>query len=156
MRGVVGRAMGESGERARTPSSLPSVAASMLVLAAAFFSARRARGEMAAAAPFFCCLVLLSPLSWKAHFVALILPVAYLSAEVAGGTDVRRMRLILGVLLAAFALFNLTSPLIAGRLAAELADSASLVWAGALLIFSCSVGSVLSPEAKQAGDGLPG
>ncbi|HYP28431.1 MAG TPA: glycosyltransferase family 87 protein [Blastocatellia bacterium] len=152
-RGVVGRVMGERGERTRTPSSLPSIAASALLLAAAIFAARRARAEMAAAAPFFCCLVLLSPLSWKAHFVALVLPVAYLSAQVASGTEVRRMRLILGVLAAAFALFNLTSPLIAGRLAAELADAASLVWAGALLIFSCSVGSVLSPEAKAAGVG---
>ncbi|HVF91313.1 MAG TPA: glycosyltransferase family 87 protein [Blastocatellia bacterium] len=155
MRGAIGRFLREGS--ARSPSTPVSFAASILVLALALFASRRASAEIAAAAPLFCCLVLLSPLSWKAHFVGLMFPAAYLAREVLTGTDVRRMRLILGVLAAAFCLFNLTGPLIAGRSASESADSASLIWAGAMLIFSCSVGAILSPSAGFAGqDGPPG
>ncbi|HKG20269.1 MAG TPA: glycosyltransferase family 87 protein, partial [Blastocatellia bacterium] len=102
VRGVTGRVLGE--RIARSPSTAVSFAASILVLALALFASRRARTEMAAAAPIFCCLVLISPLSWKAHFVALMFPAAYLAREVLMGIDVRRMRLILGVLAAAFLL----------------------------------------------------
>lgn len=152
LRGVLGRALGERDERARAPSSLISFAGAAALLALALFASRRARTEMAAAAPVFCCLVLLSPLSWKAHFVVLLFPAAWLTGEVIMGTDVRRMRLILGVLAVAFVLFNLTSPLIAGRLASELADLWSLIWAGAMLIYSCAVAAALTPRASLASD----
>jgi alpha-1,2-mannosyltransferase len=110
---------------------------STVLLAFAVFAAVRARSELAAAAPFFCCLVLLSPLSWKAHYVILILPVAYLLCRAKAPGKARQ--LIAATLVAAFVLFNLTSPHVIGLAAAEWADAHSLVFVGALLILIATV-----------------
>lgn len=109
---------------------------SIALLALAVFAAVRARGELAAAAPFFCCLVLLSPLSWKAHYVVLILPCAYLLSRLKTPSKTRYV--IATALVGGFTLFNLTSPQVIGLAAAEWADAHSLVFAGALLIFLTS------------------
>jgi alpha-1,2-mannosyltransferase len=120
------------------PSDPLTLMISCVLLAVAMIAAGRARTELLAAAPFFCCFVLLSPLSWKAHFVVLILPVASLVAEAARARATRRVTLI-SVLAVVFVLFNLTSPHVIGLRAAEWADTHSLVFIGALLIFAASI-----------------
>jgi len=103
--------------------------------------ARSADSELSGIAPFFCCMVLLSPLSWKAHFVILILPIANLLFRTNGST--RSRFLIAATLIAAFALFNLTSPRVVGLAAAEWADVHSLVFGGGAIIFVASVAIAL-------------
>lgn len=138
--GVSPQSEGES----RKPADPATLLISIVLLALAVFSAVRARGELAAAAPFFCCLVMLSPLSWKAHYVILILPAAYLLSLVKTSGNARR--LIAATFGAAFALFNLTSPRVIGLAAAEWADCHSLVFLGALLIFIASLSFFSQPS----------
>jgi hypothetical protein len=126
-------------ELSRRPSDSTTLILSLLLLAAAFLAVRWASTELLAAAPFVCCLVLLSPLSWKAHFVVLILPVAGLISEVRLSPTRRSAFAIGTVLLAVFALFNLTSPHVIGLAAAEWSDAHSLIFAGALLLFIAPV-----------------
>jgi alpha-1,2-mannosyltransferase len=122
----------------RRPFDTLTLLVSFLLLAVAMIAARRARTELHAAAPFVCCFVLLSPLSWKAHFVLLILPVAFLVAEGVRARGTRRATLI-AVLAVIFVLFNLTSAHVIGLRSAEWADAHSLVFIGALLSFAASV-----------------
>jgi len=131
----------------RKPAEPMSMLISIGLLAAAVFAAVRARGELAAAAPFFCGIVLLSPLSWKAHYVILILPAAYLLSL--ASKRGRARLLALSVLAVAFVLFNLTSPRVIGLEAAEWADAHSLVFGGALLMFvGCVAWSRLKGTAE--------
>lgn len=125
-------------ESSRRPAETLTLTISFLLLAVAMIAASRARSELLAAAPFVCCFVLLSPLSWKAHFVTLILPVASLVAEAERARATRRATLIT-ILAVIFVLFNLTSPHVIGLQAAEWADAHSLVFIGALLMFAASV-----------------
>lgn len=155
LRGVIARLNERSTESAsaredesRRPADPATLLISIALLAFGVFGAVRARSELAAAAPFFCCLALLSPLSWKAHYVILILPGAYLLSLAAASTNARV--LIAATLGAAFVLFNLTSPRVIGLAAAEWADAHSLVFAGALLIFiACAAGSGTRKFGKQ-------
>jgi alpha-1,2-mannosyltransferase len=144
LRGVIARAKKSEAklpdeDESRKPEDLAAIVISVALLALATFSAVRARSEIAAAAPFFCGMVLLSPLSWKAHYVSLILPAAYLIflAKTCGS----RRRLVAATLGAAFVLFNLTSPRVIGLPAAEWADAHSLVFVGGLLIYIASLAS---------------
>jgi len=106
----------------------------------------RARTSLAGAAPFFCCFALLSPLTWKAHYVILIAPVAHLLAVAKSSTKARRwVAATLGV---AFVLINLTGTRVVGLAAAEWADAHSLVFAGALLIFIASVATSRLPASR--------
>jgi alpha-1,2-mannosyltransferase len=125
-------------ESSRRPSDPVTLAIALALLAAAMVTAHRARSEVAAAAPFVCCLVLLSPLSWKAHFVVLILPIATLIAAAVRSRKIQ-CKILIAVLAVVFVLFNLTSPAVVGLRAAEWADAHSLVFLGALLIFGTSV-----------------
>lgn len=115
---------------------------SAILLLAAIVSAVRAPNELSAIAPFVCCIVLLSPLSWKAHFVLLILPLASLIALLRDSNRLRRLSIAIS-LAAVFALFNVTSPRLIGLEAAEWSDAHSLVFGGALLIFLASVADAL-------------
>ena len=125
------------------PGESTTLLLAMVLLALAVFAAVRARTELAAASPFFCCLVLLSPLSWKAHYVILILPAAYLVSVV----NASKSLLIAVALGAAFVLFNVTSPRLIGLGAAEWADSHSLVFSGALVVFfGCVSGTLLTKK----------
>lgn len=126
----------------RTELSGSTVLLSIIMLAAAWWGAARTRDEMSGVAPFFCCAVLLSPLSWKAHFILLILPLVQLSGAMLTVPRTQR-RLIAATLMAAFVLFNLTSPRAIGLGAAEWSDAHSLVFAGGLLVFIASVGTAL-------------
>lgn len=127
---------GDSGGDSRKPAEVLTLVIAAVLLAFAVLAARRAQSEFAGSAPFFCCVVLLSPLSWKAHFVILVLPVAYLlSVLFQPATPAGARRLVFGTIATSFALFNLTSPVLIGLAAAEWADAHSLVAFGALLIF---------------------
>jgi alpha-1,2-mannosyltransferase len=128
----------EVGESSRRPSDPVTLMISFALLVVGMAAARRARSEVVAAAPFVCCLVLLSPLSWKAHFVVLLLPVATLVADAARARGTRR-EILIAVLAVVFVLFNLTSPAVVGLRAAEWADAHSLVFVGALLVFGSSI-----------------
>lgn len=146
LRGAVERLSADSGDQteqradnsARSPVNLVTLVISLAVVAFSIFAVFIARSEMAATAPFFCAMVMLSPLSWKAHFVMLILPVAYL---VCAATSKQKplASIIAIVLTVTFALFNLTSPKIIGLAAAEWADAHSLILAGAALIYSAVI-----------------
>jgi hypothetical protein len=122
----------------RRPFDTLTLMITFLLFAVAMIAASWARTELLAAAPFVCCFVLLSPLSWKAHFVILILPIACLVAEAVRARGRRRATLI-AVLAVIFVLFNLTSPHVIGLQSAEWADAHSLVSIGALLSFVASV-----------------
>lgn len=121
----------------RKPADVSALVISAVFLTLAIAAARSAGSEMFGMAPFFCCMVLLSPLSWKAHFVILILPLANLLFRTDRST--RSRFLIVAGLIAAFALFNLTSPRVVGLAAAEWADFHSLVFGGGLVVFTASV-----------------
>jgi hypothetical protein len=138
---------------ARSPFDWTTVASSIVLVGLAAFAAVKAKNELSAAAPFFCGFVLLSPLSWKAHYVVLIPAAVRLLFEA------RRRVFALVICVTAFVLFNLTSPKALGVSVAEWADEHSLVLAGALLLFlGCVVANVLvSPrtsavEFLSAGD----
>ena len=147
LRGAIARIAEEKDEAARRPSNFATLFISIALLALSVLTAVIARNPPASAAPFFCCLVLLSPLSWKAHFVALILPIAYLLSQMFEASA-RRRYLIGGALVSAFVLFNLTSPKIIGARASDWADSHSLVFAGALLIYFACVWTALAPAGN--------
>jgi hypothetical protein len=128
-----------------------TVLLSIIVLAAALWGATRARAELSAVAPFFCCAVLLSPLSWKAHFIMLILPLVLLGGAMLNAPRTQR-RFIAGTLVAVFVLFNLTSPRVIGIGAAEWSDAHSLVFAGGLLVLIACVSTALMQKfGKQRG-----
>jgi len=128
-----------SDQAVRQPSSALTLVLAAILLAVAFLAAAVARSEMAAAAPFFCCMVMLSPLSWKAHFVILILPVAFLLRCVLEESSGSRKRLLLAVLLAVFALSNLTSKNLFGEGFASWTDARSLVLAAAFIVYVAAV-----------------
>jgi hypothetical protein len=139
-------------ESSRRPSDSATLMISLVFLAAALMAARWASSELLAAAPFVCCLVLLSPLSWKAHFVVLILPIATLISENWQSPTRRRAFAIGAALVAAFALFNLTSPRVIGLAGAEWADAHSLVFAGALVVFIASVAITMTRKFGKQPD----
>ena len=149
LRGAIGRAnKGEANlpneDESRKPADLTTILVSVALLGLATFAAVRARDELAGVAPFFCGMVLLSPLSWKSHYVILILPAAYLFYL--GTTSGSTRRLVVATLGVAFVLFNLTSPRVIGVAKAEWADAHSLVFVGALLVFVACVTSVKPPS----------
>jgi alpha-1,2-mannosyltransferase len=133
---------------ARQPTTVISMVAAAILLVLAVIAAALARSP-AAAAPFFACYVLISPLSWKAHFVALILPVAYLIGQMLTLNDARWRRAIAVLLGAAFLLFTFTSHRLIGRVAADWADSHSLICLTALLVFFATVSVMLRPRASR-------
>ena len=99
----------------------------------------RGYSEISESAPFFCLAVLLSPLSWKQHFVIVLLPIAWLIGEALREEQKRQRLLLITVLVLVFALFNLTSPKLLGIPAAEWCDAHSFVFLGALLIYVVSL-----------------
>ena len=137
-------------DNSRIVFSGSTVLLSIIVLAAAVWGATRVRDEMLAVAPFFCCAVILSPLSWKAHFIMLILPLVQLSGAMSNASRTQRL-FTAATLVAAFVLFNLTSPRVIGLGAAEWSDGHSFVFAGGLMVFIASVGTALMQKfGKQA------
>jgi alpha-1,2-mannosyltransferase len=133
-------------EEARNTIDWATLASSVVLLSLAAFAAKRTKNELAGAAPFFCAIVLLSPLSWKAHFVILIPAAAWLLYAARGS---HRRVYILALLLAAFILFNFTSPKVVGLAAAEWSDEHSLVLVGALLLFiGCVVLNLLASKQR--------
>ena len=125
-----------SGKIEVTNPSRPHIRAiAMGFLALAIIAAILRRNELLASLPFFCLIVLLSPLSWKQHFVMLLLPIAFLVSEALRLPELRMKRLLFVTLFMVFALFNLTSPKIIGLAAAQWCEAHSSVFLGALLVF---------------------
>ena len=122
----------KSSEDARNTIDWATIVGSILLLSLGAFAARRVTNELGAVAPFFCAFVLVSPLSWKAHYVVLIPAAARLLYEAVGS---QKRAIVMSAYVAAFVLFNLTSQRIIGVAAAEWADERSLVLVGALIVF---------------------
>jgi alpha-1,2-mannosyltransferase len=140
LRGAIARITGSlsgNSEPSSNPASMVFIFSAIVLLAVAVWTAIRARGVMSEAAPFFCLIVLLSPLSWKAHFIMLLLPVFLLFKRAFAEVKAHRVAALI-VLIVVFALFNLTSPKIVGLSIAEWADAHSLVFAAAALLFAAS------------------
>lgn len=137
LRAVVERHAGGTGTT--STSSLLTFAVGCLFLAGALAVAWKTRAEAAAVAPFFCLMVLLSPLSWKQHFVVLMLPAAYLAGEAIRANRRRTRHLLYATFAIVFALFNLTSPRLIGVAAAEWCDAHSFVFAGAMILFFAAI-----------------
>ena len=119
----------------RSPSDPTTFILSIVFIGLSILAAVRSRSELAGIAPFFCCAVLLSPLSWKSHFVILMLPIAVLLFQ--AGKSPKWRFAITAALLFVFAIFNLTSPHVVGLAAAEWCDYHSLIFVGAMIIFAC-------------------
>ena len=158
LRGFVGRISGEGKndvtppaggpaqrDEARQPVNRWALGLAILVLVGAGAAAAKAHTELAAAAPFFCCLVLLSPLSWKVHFVIMVLPVAFLVACAQRSPPSPQKAALGAILVAVFALFDLTSRNVFGLAFAEWADAHSLVLGGGLMVY----GSVIWQAGRQ-------
>jgi alpha-1,2-mannosyltransferase len=138
LRGAKARLIGESSGESRKPADMVTLTLSIALLALSIRVAREARSELAAASPFFCCAVMLSPLSWKSHFVMLLLPAANLIWQAIASAP----RKVVAVLI--FAIFNLTSPKVIGLAAAEWVDAHSLIFVGALIAYVATVFAILS------------
>lgn len=150
LRGAIARLTDQSANdsEARDPANAGTLLISIVILSLSVFSAIRGRTELASIAPFFCCLVLLSPLSWKSHYVILVLPAAYLLNDAIASSKARQ--LIAATLVLMFVLFNLTGPYVIGLAGAEWADAHSLVFAGALLLFiACAASTVTRSLASD-------
>ncbi len=150
LRGFELRLTGESGQSTSSTSGPFTLLVSLALVGAALAVSSRGLSELASAAPFFCLAVILSPLSWKDHYVILIPAIGALGLRfLNAGT--RRAKLITGgALVVCFALFNVTSWRIIGFPGAELADSHSLVFAGAVLVFvSCFRRQSMNVEAPK-------
>jgi alpha-1,2-mannosyltransferase len=132
----------------RVPQDTLTLILAMFMLAGSIIAAIRSRSELAGVSPFFCCVVLLSPLSWKAHYVMLALPVANLLASIPHLTGLRRL-LIVTAAIASFALFNLTSPRVIGLAAAEWSDSHSMVFIGGIIVFLASLAFLAGEQRTQ-------
>jgi hypothetical protein len=128
-----------SADSVRQPASPLTLALAAILLLVAVVAAAVARSEMAAAAPFFCLMVMLSPLSWKAHFVILMLPVAFIIRCALDESSTARKRLLLAALVAVFGLSNLTSKNLFGEGFAAWSDARSLVLAAAFMVYVAAV-----------------
>jgi len=134
IRGAELRLTSESDDGRRKPYDWASLAVSLVLLLGAVFAARRQASEVAAA-PLFCCMVMLSPLAWKAHFVALILPAACLAARAIRRTPGVKTSVARFAIALTFVLFTLTSPTLIGATGAEWTDYHSLVLFGTLVTY---------------------
>ncbi len=121
------------------PSSRLTTVTGAVLLLLALFVAFRTQSEIAASTPFFCLAVILSPLSWKQHFVILILPITFLIGEALKEDEKRRKILLFSLLALVFALFTLTSPKLIGVAAAEWCDAHSLIFIGAMMLYAGSI-----------------
>ena len=155
LRGAVARARGDEGESARVPGDPITLAVSLTMLAGSALAAMRRPASSGSIASLFCCIPLLSPLAWKGHFVVLIIPIALLISEVIWKPRSKTRYGLVAVLIAVFALLNLTSPRVMGLAASEWVDRHSLICAAAVLFYMatiCStVGNRNSDEIEGAG-----
>jgi hypothetical protein len=148
LQGAIERISGNT--QAMNPSRLHIRAIATGFLAIAFFVAIIRQNELSASLPFFCLMVLLSPLSWKQHFVILILPIAFLISKAARVHAPPAKKLLLATLFMVFALFNLTSPKIIGITAAEWCDQHSFIFAGGFILYLALVFNSFSAEKGNA------
>jgi alpha-1,2-mannosyltransferase len=148
VRAATSRLLGQPEDARRQPYDTASLAISLVALVGALIVARKRGIEIDAAAPVFCCMVVLSPLAWKAHFIALILPAAALTGTAIRTRSLNR-RVLIFAIGSAFGLFTFTSPTLIGTSAGEWADRHSLVLVGALIIYLATLaGDWILPTAE--------
>jgi hypothetical protein len=133
MQGAIHRLKGEIQVENPSLPYMKAIAIGFLLLA--FVAAFVKQNEWAASLPFFCLSVLISPLSWKQHFVILLLPISFLAGRALQETALPAKSLCLTTLGLLFALFNLTSPKVIGVAAAEWCEAQSLIFAGAFTLY---------------------
>jgi hypothetical protein len=125
-------------DRDRRTADLLSGLISLALIAIAAWKARSASTEASAAAPFFCLMVMISPLSWKNHFVMALLP-----AAVVFGRGLLSDRVFGKCVWAALALvfigFTLPSGSIIGPTGAQWVDYHSVTLAAIFVLFALSV-----------------
>jgi hypothetical protein len=138
---------GTASDASREPTSVTTILITLALLGLAGMTSLRSTDEPKAAAPFVCLMVLLSPLAWKAHFVAMLLPAGVMMKHliVTYGNGYRRIYPTLSVIV--FSLWNMTSPNVIGLKAAEWADAHSLVFAGGVLL--CAVVMMTPSDAPS-------
>jgi alpha-1,2-mannosyltransferase len=139
LRGALARLRADADEAARLPSDALTIAVSLAMLALPVLATILTRNNMAVFASLFCCIALLSPLAWKAHFILFIFPAVFLVSEISSKWGRRRSYAATALLIAAFSLFNLTSPTVMGLSASEWVDSHSLVFAGGILVYAAAL-----------------
>ena len=127
----------------------------LFIIVPVFLVMYRQGNEVSVSAPFFCLTVLLSPLSWKQHYVILALPLAYVIGRAWREQRPRRRAVLMALPVVIFALFQLTSPRLIGVRAAEWCDAASLVLAGGLLVYAVTLACLIDPPALEE-SGAPG
>jgi alpha-1,2-mannosyltransferase len=143
LRGFLSRLCNEPLEAARltwTPTSLLGSAFLVLLCVAA---ARRTTDEASAASLFFCLWLIVSPLTWKAHYVGLLLPAVYLvrrALEPEAGMKAASW-FVIGLVLVTF---NLTSLRIIGQDGAYWVEQHSLILAGCVLVLVCVLMQMLA------------
>lgn len=136
------RGPGDSGARDVRLATLPAAAAAWIsrslsaaLLVACVWSARRARGaasETLAAASFLCLSLLISPITWKAHCVAL-LPLCF--ALVAEALARPRRRALIGFLVGYYLACDLLSEELVGKGAKNDLQALSVVtWCNVALL----------------------
>ncbi len=156
LRGAVARLRGDDEESARVPADPITLAISLAMLAGSALTAMRKPGSSTSIASLFCCIPLLTPLAWKGQFVVLIFPAALLISEIVSRRRTKLSYGLITVLIAVFALFNLTSPRIIGLAASEWVDRHSLIFSGAMLIYLASIWFAWRPLRSQGNDNPPG
>jgi hypothetical protein len=154
LRGALARLFGDEHD-SRVPGDPISLGLSLAMLAGSAFTAMRRPGSMGSVASLFCCIPLLSPLAWKGHFVVLIFPIALLISEVIRKPRSKISYGFIAVLIAVFALLNLTSSRVIGLAASEWADRHSMICVAAVVIYVAAICSTVcnqnSVEIEGAG-----
>ncbi|HEU4391305.1 MAG TPA: glycosyltransferase family 87 protein [Blastocatellia bacterium] len=151
LRGFEARARSETGDAARLPGSPFTLMASLVLLVIGIAaSARRSVEEPAAAGLFLALAPLISPLSWKSHFVVMLLPAAILAREAVRSNGWRRITAVAATSIG-LVLFNLTSPRLIGISAARWIEEHSLIMGAAILMFfAVAVLCLLSSQSARS------
>jgi alpha-1,2-mannosyltransferase len=148
LRAFDARARGETGDDARAPGSPFTLGVSLVLLVIGIAAARRSAQVSPAAALFFVLALLISPLSWKSHFVVLLFPAAAVATG-AFTSKGRRRTALLSILSAAFLLLNATSPRLIGVEAARWMEQQSSIMAAAVLMFFAVAALCLLSSTSQ-------
>jgi hypothetical protein len=151
LRGLEARFAEETRGQAQRPATVFSICASAVLLILAAVAAYKAPGEAAAASPFLCCSLIVSPLSWKGHFVILLLPIASLAHRfLVARFGINKYGPGL-VLLLAFVILNGTSFGVSGEKIAQWADDNSLILSTALLVYLATIWICLKQDPGSEG-----
>lgn len=161
LRGFLSRLSSEPLDAAREPWTPTSLLGSAFLVLICVVAARKTTDETGAAALFFCLWLIVSPLTWKAHYVGLLLPAVYLvRCGLAFDTGLKRAAFwtVIGLV---FVTFNLTSSRIIGQDGAYWVEQRSLILAACIMVLVCILifsgrlsGSRADNQMEPAGAGV--